>query len=445
MIKFIKNSSKYLLALSMVAFLSACGIEGNTGENNVENGSAQFVSATVLKDLNDSVMLGIIKANVPGHGSDVNAFGYKAVEIIYNTKGQNDEDVVASGLLVIPTASALTNAVLAQQGKAFSVSMLCDNHGTIFPNEEAPTNEEKAGMYSLAISMTGVAGFAAILPDYIGYGISNDIAHPYIMKKASARSSVDMIKASMNYMEENGVILNHQLYISGYSEGGYNAMALAQSVENGAIPTVTLKGVAPMAGPHNVEDLANIEINATHPMQYPAFLGYLADSYSFYYDDLNLSDIVVESDTTKFHTLFNGDVNATVIQVSLGLTTFGGYFGAYTADALFKTTFIDDYQSTPNSPIHERFLENNLDNWTPNSKMNLIHCTDDEIIPFSESNNTYHKFIASGASDILLTELNATVIPPSGAGYGPFVHGRCGPAAYGQAIAWFDAIRSGAI
>jgi len=444
LIKSIKNSSKYLVALSIVALLNACGIDGNTGANSVEDGSVQLVKGTVLKDLNDSVMLGIIRANVPGHSNDENAFGYEAVEILYNTKGQNDEDIVASGLLVIPTASALTKSILEQQGTSFSVSVLCDNHGTIFTNAEAPTNEEKSGMYSLAISMTGVAGFAAVLPDYIGYGISNDVAHPYIMKKASARSSVDMIKASMKYMEDHGVALNHQLYISGYSEGGYNAMALAQAVENGAIPSVNLMGVVPMAGPYNVEDLANIELNATHLMQYPAFLGYLADSYSFYYDDLNLSDIVVEPDTTKFHVLFNGDNNSTVIQYSLfGPSLYMGFFGEYNATKLFKESFINDYQNNINTPIKARFEENNLDNWTPKSKMNFIQCLDDEIIPFSESNNTYHKFLASGASDVIITELNTAEIPPANSGYGPFVHGRCGPAAYAKAIEWFAAIRNG--
>ncbi|MDQ7066773.1 MAG: hypothetical protein Q9M40_01540, partial [Sulfurimonas sp.] len=78
----------------------------------------------------------------------------------------------------------------------------------------------------------------------------------------------------------------------------------AESVDKGAISTVNLKGVASMAAPHDVEALANIEINASRTMVYPAFLGYLADSYSFYYDDLNLSDIAVLADTTAFHNLF---------------------------------------------------------------------------------------------------------------------------------------------
>jgi dienelactone hydrolase len=204
--------------------------------------------------------------------------------------------------------------------------------------------------------MSGYAGFAGIFPDYIGYGSSNSTAHPYMLKKSSARASLDMIKASMKYMSDNGVVLNYQLYISGYSQGGYNAMALAQYVENN-FDGVDLKGVAPMAGPHDLEALANIELNATHTMVYPAFLGYLADSYSYYYDDINLSDVVVETNTTMYHTLFDGSKKNVEIQGALGLTTNGG-FGAYTADKLFKSSFINDYQNNINNIIRQKFQEN---------------------------------------------------------------------------------------
>jgi predicted esterase len=290
--------------------------------------------------------------------------------------------------------------------------------------------------------MSGYAGFAAIYPDYIGFGDSNDTVHPYILKKAAARASLDMIKASMNYMESNGVVLNNQLYITGYSEGGYNAMALAQSVES-ELTSVNLMGIAPMAGPYNIEDLGNIEINASHTMMYPAFLGYLADAYAYYNSDLDLSDIVVETNTTKFHNLFNGENNSTVIHSELGLTVNSG-FGYYKANALFKDSFIADYQDNVNSVIRQKFIENNLDNWTPRSKMNLIHCIDDEIIPFSESNNTYNKFKASGA-DVILTGIPTAYLSQQVDATHPFVHANCGPEAYGAAVTWFNAIRNGDI
>jgi len=445
LIKSIKNSSKYLVALSIVALLNACGIDGNTGANSVEDGSAQLVNATVVDDINASTMLLYVKGGIDANAT--NAFGYKAVKISYNTVNEDDTPVVASGLLVIPTATDEYQAQRHSQGQQpFSVSMLCDNHPTIFADVDAPSNVEVSDHqpnYSLAVLETGFAGFAAILPDYIGFGDSNNTVHPYITKKASARASLDMIKASMKYMKDNGVVLNHQLYITGYSEGGYIAMALAQKVE-AELGSVNLMGVAPMAGPYNVKDLADIELNATHTMVYPAFLADLSYSYSYYYDDLNLSEIANSNITEQqFQTAFSGAYDTVPIHTILGLTNNYG-FNSYTADELFDAAFLNDYTNNVNAVIKARFEENNLDSWTPKSKMNFIQCVDDEIIPFSESQNTYAKFKANGA-DVSITPIPTVALPQQVDATHPFVHVNCGTTAYGAAVQWFAAIRNGDI
>ncbi len=443
--KSIKNVTKYLFSLSIIVFLTACGTDGNTGVNSIEDGSSQFVSATVVDNVAASTMLAYVRGGITE--SAVNAFETKYVKITYNTFNQDGKPIVASGILSIPTPTEAYEEYLASIGKSFSVSMICDNHGTIFLNSEAPTNVQQTNGVpdeNLSVLISGYAGFAGIYPDYIGFGDSSDVVHPYIMKKAAARASLDMIKASIKYMEDNGVILNNQLYITGYSEGGYNAMALAQSVEN-ELTNVNLMGIAPMAGPYNVVDLANIEINATHLMAIPAFLADLAYSYSTYYDDFNLSEIAVPY-PVQFETAFNGNYDTVPIHVILGLANGTDDYGFYThtANELFKQTFIDDYTTNLNSVARNRFEENNLDNWTPKTRMNLIQCLDDEIIPFSESSNTYNKFKANGA-DVILTGIPTDILSQQRDEKHPFVHVNCGAEAYGAAVSWFNAIRSGDI
>jgi len=441
-----KNGSKYLVALSMVALMSACGTDDNTGTNNVGDGTSQLVSATVIEDVNTSVMMQVIHSSIDANAT--NAFGYKAVKIRYNTTNQNDEAVVASGLLVIPTASADYQAYRASQGlPPFSVSMINENHGTIFTNAEAPTSVEVTnGLpdYPTAILMAGYAGFAAIIPDYIGYGDTNDITHPYMLKKASVQVSVDMIKASIKYMEENGVVLNYQLYVSGYSQGGYNAMAVGQSIDEGSVSNVNLMGVAPMDGPYSIEDLGDKEIDANSVMLYPGFLAYLANSYAYYYDDVDLTDIVVETNTTLYQSLFDGSHSGPEIHAGLGLTINYG-FAAYTADAVFKESFINDYQNNPDNVIRSKFQENKsyTSSWVPKTKVNLIHCLDDEIIPFFLAQNAFDDLVATGA-DVTLSPIPSEYIPAA-TPESPFVHSRCGSPAYGTAVKWFNAIRSGDI
>ncbi|MEA3370724.1 MAG: lipase family protein [Campylobacterota bacterium] len=442
MIKHIRKSSIAFALVSSLALFSACGID-NTDENTV-SGANEFVDAVIIDDINTSVMLQVVRGSIDENAT--NAFGYKAVKITYNTTNQNDEAVVASGLLVIPTASPEYQAYRAAMGQSpFSVSMICENHITNFEDIEAPSNVEvPSGLpeNSTAVLMSGYAGFAAVIPDYIGYGSSKDTPHPYMLKEASARDSLDMVKASIYYMEQSGVALNYQLYISGYSQGGYTAMALAQEVEEN-FDSVNLMGVAPMAGPYDLEALADIEIDASNTMIYPAFLGYLADSYAYYNDEISLSDVVLEEDTQMYHNLFLGSNNNIAIHTSLGLTENYG-FGTYTADALFKTTLIDDYKNSINTGgvFREALVENSTDDWVPQAKMNLIHCDEDEIIPFSIAQDTYSSMVDNGAENITLTSIPTDVIAPATES-APLVHQRCGSTAYGAAVQWFAAIRNG--
>ena len=446
---YLKKSAVYSVALSLVGFMSACGVSGNDGADSVSKSLDNLVKATVIDDINASTMLQVIHAKI--NPKAINAFGYKAVKISYKTVGQNDKPLIASGLLVIPTATSQYQHYRLSQGEQpFSVSMLCNNHGTIFLNSEAPSNVEVSnGLpdYAQAVLMTGYAGFAAIYPDYIGFGDSNTTVHPYIMKKAAAREAVDMLKASMTYMKNNNVVLNYQLYISGYSEGGYNALAMAEEVEKNFSDRVNLMGVAPMAGPYNVEALGDVDLNATQKMVYPAFLADLAYSYShYYYSDVNLSDLAIPP-LAQFQLAFNGEYDTVPIQTILGVAnpSAGDYgFYTHTTNELFKDSFISDYQNNQNNIMRQKFVQNTLDNWTPRSKMNFIQCVDDDIIPFSESNDTYNKFKTSGL-DVTLTAIPTIALSQQKDATHPFVHVNCVPEAYGTAVKWFAAIRNGDI
>jgi len=449
MFKFIKI--KHLTASVIVAgLLAGCGTGESSGENKVGN---NLISATIIDDINTSVMLNIVKAKIDANAT--NAFGYKAVKITYKTKGQNNEDITASGLLVIPSATEAYNAYRISQGETpFSISAICDNHGTIFTNAEAPTNSIKLSdgnftsndIEQLYTTMVAYAGFAVVAPDYIGYGDSNNIVHPYMLKKASARASLDMIRASMRYMTDNNILFNGQLYISGYSQGGYTAMALAQDIEENHSDEFKLMGVAPMAGPYDLKGLGDIEVNATHLMQYPAFLEYIVSSYSQYNTNITLDDILnSDINKTTFNPLFMGDYNGTVIQVStFGLSAQGGY-KEYNASKLFSASFINDYQNNQNNAVKVAFEENSVYNWTPKAKIHLIQCADDEIIPISMTTIAYNKFIANGAIDINKTIIPTVMLSQQQDATHPFIHANCATEAYGAAINWFNQIRSGEI
>lgn len=434
MFKKIKTTSLSLALISSLAIFSGCDDINNTGENIVGN---NFVSAEVIDDINASTMLSVIQSSI--NPNAINAFGYKAVKITYNTKGQNDENIVASGLLVIPTATSAYQNYLKSIGKSFSVSMICDNHGTILTNAEAPTNIEKADgipNYPLAVSMTGYAGFAGIYPDYIGYGDSSDKKHPYLLKKASARASLDMIKASQRYMTDNNIVFNSQLFLSGYSEGGYTTLALAEDIETNHKNEFNLMGVAPMAGPYLIDSMGDSIIKANSTMAVPAYIAFLTDSYTDAYENLTLEEMVIESKVSAFTNLFNGTNTLTDIQLQLGM-------GLNTpVNQLLKDSFISDYESTPEHKLRTIFKENNVGNWSATSKIKLIHCSNDDVVPVGMTIGVESILNSLGA-----TNVEKLIIDGVTADYtkGESIHYNCASPAYTQAIGWFDAIRKGDI
>ena len=439
----LKKMASLALSITAAALIVGCGGIDNTDGNTVGD---NLVSAQVVDDISPEVMLAVIKQNIDPNAK--NAFGYKAVRIVYNTKTPDGETVKASGLLVIPQISDAYKQYLASQGKSFSVSSICDNHGTIFKNDEAPTVVEKSnGLpdYSTAVLMSGYAGFATIAPDYLGYGESKGSVHPYIMK-SSATASLDMIKASIRYMQDNGIAYNGQLYISGYSEGGYIAMTLAREIEQNHAGEFTLKGVAPMAGPYDVALLGNYVLDAQKPMVVPAFLAEMASSYAHYYDDINLGDVLnpPQAETILQNNLFGGDYDMYQIHASLGLTANGG-FGVYPATSLFQTSFINDYHNNANNSVKVHFEENNAyKNWTPKAPIDLIQCETDEVVPFILSSQVAYDTLRATGALVALSKIDASVVPAyNGTTVTTLAHSRCAKVAYGVAVQWFDAIRQG--
>ena len=444
-----KYKYQILLSLLIASVFMACG-PSNTDENTV---SANLIEkAEEIADVNSSTSLNYVKA----FKIDLNAtsaFAYKVIKIKYKTKDEQDKDVIASGVLVYPNVTKKwLDGYKIKTGKDFLISLIVENHGTIFKNSKAPSVEIKTPASSAHIAtilMTAKAGFAIAMPDYLGYGDSNDKDHPYVLKKSSARVSIDMLKASTRYMIDNNILFNGQVYISGYSEGGYIAMAMAEELEKNYSSDFKLKGVAPMAGPYDLEALGAREANATRTMEHPAFLAYITQSYSKAYSDLNLSEIIVYPDVDKFNHFFDGNLSGVAINVSMGLgngtTTFG--FKAHKADELWKPTFINSFSNDLNNPFKVRLEENNVYDWTPKTKINMIHCADDEIIPFSMPQTAYNKFLENGAStdNITLSKIPTNKLSQQIDSTHLFIHSNCESTAYGMAVTWFDQIRKGKI
>ncbi len=419
-----------------LTLLSGCG--GYDNENNNVVGSNLILTQDTFKPVVD-VPKAAIQTALDTQGGGQQAFlGVKSYKIDYKTKDIHGKEIIASGLITVPAISKEFMATYKKQtGRDFSLSIVSDQHGTIFTKAEAPTAKALASHQpnKLATAFSGVAGFMTVQPDYPGYGDSN-VSHPFILEKPLANSTVDMIEAAIAFANKAGLPINGQVFLSGYSEGGYATMAAAKEIQEHH-PEIHLMAVAPMAGPYDLEKIG-LGIFTESVMAFPPYLAYVIKAYSDAYEDVNLSNIIVDQYVPVVNTIFDGEHNATVAYLSLP-NMLSGNLDDQAPEKLFKTTFMTNYMNDENTPLRKHFVENSPIDWKPVVPMKLLHCSNDEIIPAEMSKLAYNSFIQKGSSTVELVLIDNV----SAASTLETVHSNCAKAAYSQVIPWFDKIRKG--
>ncbi len=418
----VKKINKTVLSCSLILTLFiGCGGYDNEDKNIV--GEAKLLAPPeLLFDFNSSVMQGLI-AQIGI--TDKAAFGIKGYKIIYATKNDRGEDVNASGLITVPVPSSIILEGLKKEGKNFTMSIVSDQHGTIFPDSEAPTTvassigtnpavilSPNSWTIQSIIPLSIVGGFVTIQPDYIGFGSSKGITHPYLLEKSSANTVIDMIESTLKFGNDGNLPLNGQIYLTGYSEGGYATLAAAKEIEKN-YPDLSLKGVAPMSGPYDL-NLTGMGVLGAPVMQRPDFIGGIVNSYSEYYD-LDLTTMVKEPYATKLPTFYKGDYTGAQIRAEL----------TESIDEFFVTDFKVDFLTNPNNRLRTLFVQNNVNDYKPTTPTRLYYCKGDSVIPsiIPESSAAKMGVEAINLSDNL-------------------EHVECATPAYQSVAQWFNEIRS---
>ena len=100
-------------------------------------------------------------------------------------------------------------------------------HYTITSDAETPSNTFSLEMFITGNSLT-------IMPDYIGYGITKDMPHPYLNHEICATNSIDALTAGHDLFNEkgkNGMAQDWKLYLAGASQGAANAIAVHKHLD----------------------------------------------------------------------------------------------------------------------------------------------------------------------------------------------------------------------
>jgi pimeloyl-ACP methyl ester carboxylesterase len=162
--------------------------------------------------------------------------------IKYGTVGGAGEKTDASGALMVPTGTA-------DKCKG-NLPVVLYAHGTNiskrynlaeFADSSNPANSESV----LLAAMYAAQGYIVVAPNYAGYDSSSLSYHPYVNADQQSKDMIDALAAAKSALPAGKA--GSKLFITGYSQGGYVAMATQRAMQLAGTPVTAS---APMSGPY---------------------------------------------------------------------------------------------------------------------------------------------------------------------------------------------------
>jgi pimeloyl-ACP methyl ester carboxylesterase len=386
-----KNISKYTVVLFFVfiALFTGCDL---TRENVPEdNYIVEFVKhkTYTVDDIKGRLNLYAIIYPELKVIVDNLKHGVQVYKITYKTKFKGKE-IIASGLVSVPLTSG-------------SYPILSYQNGTNTLHSNAPSVNPDYELYQL-LEFVASTGFIVSVPDYLGFGSSDNMFHPYYDKKSTNESTTDMLWAvkelANNYLE---VVPKSDLFVMGYSQGGWATMQLQKYIEENYSSEFKLRASACGAGGYDVRYINDYILAQTeYPMPY--YIGYMINSYVNLGEVTNPpSDIFKSPYSERILTLYNGTKSGD--EINAQLTT------------KIADLFTTEYRTTVNTntkylSVINSLTKNSISAWKTNVPTMILHGTADTYVPYQGSVNIYNDFLAKG-----VPASTVTLVPISGAGH----------------------------
>jgi pimeloyl-ACP methyl ester carboxylesterase len=285
----------------------------------------------------------------------------------YNTLDADGKLVQASGLVAVPQKPAgMTSPVLSYQ------------HGTIFRDIDAPSNNAVPGEVSVVLASLG---YIVLASDYVGFGASRGTPHPYLLAAPTAAAVNDFITATQFWRATNQIQDNGELFLTGYSKGAYATVAAHRALQAENSPL--LKGLRMSAvggGPYDVQatldgliDLVRDEQPILGALINPGLLRFLGSDLRRRVQNALLRELLPDE-----------------------------------ADVVYDTRFLDRFLADDTGAIAR---DSSVYDWRPQVPVVLFHGRDDRTVPYVSSERTLDAMKRNHAGDDLVSLTDCQAVP----------------------------------
>ncbi|MBO0929404.1 alpha/beta hydrolase family protein [Fibrella aquatilis] len=304
-------------------------------------------------------------------------YGIRAYKLTYHTTNTDGKAVTASGAVLVPMTTD-------------SLPLISMQHGTISGDDQAPSYYKSSSEAYQFGSVFSSVGYIVAAPDYIGYGASNNLPHPYEHNRSLGQASLDMLRATKEFLADQKTNWNGRLYTAGYSEGGYATMALQKKLEEEAPTEFNLVASSVGAGAYDK----------------PAFMRYIVGNKTQGSIDYNRLYLWVLLTYDRVYGLnrpasyYFKEPYASRVKANAQGALINVSFNEALTDE-FKTAV----QNGTDAAFIKAVQDNDIHDWKLRTPTRLYHGDADNTVFFFNSQNAYDAMQRRGATNVSLYRL----------------------------------------
>ena len=293
----------------------------------------------------------------------------RVTEIVGTYPSHDNEwnDITLSGKVMLPKGKRPKRIIIV-------------SHYTVCSDAEAPSN---------CFSLEGVLvklGYGLVIPDYMGYGVTANQIHPYLVMDQTARNVFDMYLAVRPWLKAIGMEPEHDdIYLMGYSQGGATTMAVERLIETEYCFPETddytkIRRVFAGGGPYDVKATYERFVTtdtASYPVAVPLVLQGMIKGNNL---NIQMNDIMQDWLYNKLDEWINSK-QYTSAQINKFINTKVTH-ELLTPEGVTQTSgkVAELYKAmTINSIISQ--------DWVPEASVYIMHSMDDETVPFTNASN----------------------------------------------------------
>ena len=295
-------------------------------------------------------------------------------KIVYKTSFKGSE-IVASGIICLPAASG-------------NFPLLSFQNGTNTLHSNAPSLNPQIPSIKLLQSM-GTFGYIILMADYLGFGESAQILHPYYHRESNDDAVIDLIRACDELLLMNEIIASDdgKLFLMGYSQGAWATLSALNALENNLSLEKEILAASCGAGAYDMIEVAK------HIFQLEV---YRAPYYLPYFIESHIRNGLLNESLQKY---FN-EPYASLIPGLFDGNKGGGAISNQLTDSvplLVTANLLENFETGAEfQSLREELLKNSVEAWSSNTKLMFFHGDSDKDVPPFESYHIYNAFLQQG-------------------------------------------------